>query len=210
MAYGNFMTPITHATALFQYLQSRGITTPEPVKLGWTHVGGIIVDAVLQAQRSYEKVVRPRVLHIINTYPEASTTSGFLGLMKQHDLKDVMQYQSDIRAHIAQDLATGLLNHKLETVEDVRECFQTPDARTALVKDLRRIRGVGPKTVNYLGILVGDPHSFAIDARIYKVLRVAGVPRLTYGQAENVIRETASLLGWPVGALDATLWKLDI
>lgn len=204
------MTSITHATALCEYLQSQGITTPEPVKQGWPHVGGILIDAVLQPRRSYEKVVRPRVLHVIDTYPDAATTSGFIDLIKQHDLKDVMQYQSDTRARIAHDLATDFLSHKLETVEDVRTCFQTPNAKALLIGDLRRIRGVGPKTINYLGILVGDPHSFAIDTRIYKVLRAAGVPRLSYGQAEKVMRETASQLGWPVGALDATLWKLNV
>lgn len=204
------MTSSNHTTALLEYLQASGITTPESVKPGWTHIGGVIVDAVLQPQRSYENLVYPRVRHVINTYPEAATTSGFLDLLQKEDPKDVMQYQSDDRASIALNLATTFQQQNLNTVEEIRTCFQTPDEKSALLKNLQHIRGVGPKTANYVGILVGDPESFAIDARIRKVLKAAGIPRLSYNKTEKVIRDTAAQLGWHAGALDATLWKLDI
>lgn len=199
-----------HTTALLEYLQASGITTPEPVKPGWPHIGGVIVDAVLQPQRSYENLVRPRVRHVIDTYPEAATTSGFLNLLQKEDPKDVMRYQSENRARIALNLATTFQQQNLNTVEEIRTRFQTPDEKSALLKNLQHIRGVGPKTANYVGILVGDPESFAIDARIRKILRAAGIPRLSYNKTEKVIRDTAAQLGWHAGALDATLWKLDI
>lgn len=190
------------------YLQSQGITAPEPVKQGWDHVGGIAIDAALQARQSYVKVVLPRVTDFINTYPEASTTSGFLDLIRRQNLKDLIQFQSDNRVTIAHEIATCFSNRGLETAVDIRDCVQVFDDKSDLMKDLRRIHGVGPKTTNYIGVLIGDPDSFAIDSRIFRVLTAAGLPDLTYRQAEDVVRETASLLGWPVGALDATLWKL--
>ena len=204
----NLVKTNAHATSLVTYLKSQGITTPETVKQGWDHVGGIIIDAVLQARRNYANVVRPRVTSFINSYPEASTTSGFLSLIKHQDLKDLIQFQSDNRATIAHEIATCFSNRELETAADIRACVQLHDEKVDLMKDLRRIRGVGPKTTNYIGVLIGDPDSFAIDSRIFRVLTAAGLPDLNYRQAEEVVRETAAILGWSVGALDATLWKL--
>src|SRR5699024_11945379 len=101
--------------------------------------------------------------------PEASTTSGFLSLIKHQDLKDLIQFQSDNRATIAHEIATCFSNRALETAADIRACIQLPDEKVDLMKDLRRIRGVGPKITNYIGVLIGDPDSFAI----YKIVRAA-------------------------------------
>jgi len=58
--------------------------------LPYNRRGATITDAVLQAGLRYETVVWPRVQHDM-TIPEAATTSGFLGVLRERGGEEVVR-----------------------------------------------------------------------------------------------------------------------
>lgn len=178
------------------------------MKEGWAHIGAIVFDATLQRRNWYERTVRPRVEAIIAEHPEAETTSGFLALAENTELTEVMGYNSERRAKVALQVAEAFRDHGIETVEDLRRALTEDEARADLRAQLYKIRDVGHKTVAYIDVLAGLERGVAIDSRVQSVLKSAGVERTTYAHAESVIREAAAQLGWPVGGLDAVLWRI--
>ena len=193
---------------LVQYLDVKGISEPDDVKPGWDHVGAIALDAAIQPQRDYEKVVRPRVERLIAEHPEASTTSGFLALADSKDLTEVVNYAYTERVNLAVRIAEVFRDHGIETSENLQDALNDDEARVTLLARLGRLKFVGPKTLGYIDILAGSAEGVAIDSRVLRALANAGITNVTYDQAETVIRAAASKLEWSVGGLDAVLWRI--
>jgi hypothetical protein len=53
---------------------------------------------------------------------------------------------------------------------------------------------VGPKTADYLKILVGLP-CVAMDLRLFRFVELAGIGKLNYEQVQEVIHRTADRMG---------------
>lgn len=193
---------------LVQYLNVKGIAEPDDVKPGWGHVGAIALDAAIQPQRDYEKVVRPRVERLIAEHPEASTTSGFLALADSKDLTEVVNYAYTERVNLAVRIAEVFRDHGIETSESLQDALNDDESRVILRAQLGRLKFVGPKTLGYIDILAGSAEGVAIDSRVLRALANAGITNVTYDQAETVIRAAASKLEWSVGGLDALLWRI--
>lgn len=193
---------------LVQYLSVKGIAEPDDVKPGWGHVGAIALDAAIQPQRDYEKVVRPRVERLIAEHPEASTTSGFLALADSKDLTEVVDYAYTERVNLAVRIAEVFRDHGIETSENLQVALNDDESRVTLRAQLGRLKFVGSKTLGYIDILAGSADGVAIDSRVLRVLANAGITNVTYDQAETVIRAAASKLEWSVGGLDAVLWRI--
>jgi hypothetical protein len=65
------------AELLLDYLGAKGLDEAVPVNPGQAHLGGLIVDSVLQRRQRYASMVAPRVARLITVWPDADTTSGF-------------------------------------------------------------------------------------------------------------------------------------
>ena len=202
------MDNLDDSERLVQYLNVRGIAEPDDVKPGWAHVGAIALDAAIQPQRDYEKVVRPRVERLIAEHPAASTTSGFLALAASKDLTEVVNYAYTERVNLAVRIAEVFRDHGIETSENLQDALNDDESRVTLRAQLGRLKFVGPKTLGYIDILAGSAEGVAIDSRVLRVLANAGITNVTYDQAETVIRAAASKLEWSVGGLDAVLWRI--
>ncbi|MFN2278860.1 MAG: hypothetical protein ACK2UR_14705, partial [Candidatus Promineifilaceae bacterium] len=97
----------------------------------------------------------------------------------------------------------------VETVDELRAWLL--DA--ANMPRLRGIKGIGPKTADYLKSLAGISTSM-VDVHIYRFLALAGVEVKGYDDAQEVIRATAVLLNTRAGSsrsidertLDYSIW----
>jgi len=56
----------------------------------YEHMGAIIVDGILQAGLKYETVVKPRVISVMEKYPNHTTTSSFKTLCKEQGIKNII------------------------------------------------------------------------------------------------------------------------
>lgn len=167
---------------------------------GGHHMGAVLSEAVLQAGVNYRTVVLPRVEKLKHDHPRASTTSAFLDLLSQRGPEQLLDFRgAKIDRLLA--LVNFLKREGVETTEDFAEWLR--DA--SHLERLGRLPGMGPKTVDYLQILVGLD-STAIDRHLTRALREAGLTPGDYHQQKAVIEEAAGLLGVDKATLDYSLW----
>ncbi|WP_328365695.1 hypothetical protein OG800_35790 [Streptomyces sp. NBC_00445] len=169
---------------------------------GWHHMGAVICDAVIQQARHYQRWVRPRVEELQKTWPDADTVTRFRARMAEGDLSGVLRttHRRKLAAIVA---VTDLLAaNGVDTRDELRVWMKEDAHRSALLA----VHGVGPKTVDYLGSLVGGSH-VAVDVHLRAFARVAGVEVTSYLGLRQVYEETADRLGHDRGGLEHAVWS---
>ncbi len=192
------------ATKVLAHIDEVGLTPPDEGRRGWTHMGAVIVDAALQAGLSYKSVVLPRVRELRRRWPDAETTSRFLAHIEGDALAQVLRWDpASKKLATATDLAALLARESVETVQDLHDAVTD----VAFRRRLRSVKGVGPKTVDYLAILAGAVDQAAVDVHLRRFVHEAGAEASTYAEVQDVIAEVAAERGWTVGVLDAAIWQ---
>lgn len=170
---------------------------------GWKHMGAVVADAALQAGVTYRTTVLPRVRRLVADWPEAITTSAFLERMRTDDVATVLGWKPGSKKMTTlQDLADLLLREGVETTDDLQRALGDPAFRSRL----RAVKGVGPKTVDYLAILTGSTEHVAVDSQLRAFVRDAGVSTSDYDEVRKIVTDAAAERGWEAGALDAAIW----
>jgi endonuclease III len=99
------------------------------------------------------------------------------------------------------ELTEFLLGERVETEEGFAE-WLTYDQNIAL---LRQVRGVGPKTADYIKSIVGIP-TVAVDRHVRAFVRLAGLEIRDYDQIRETVCAAADILGYDHSALDHAIW----
>jgi len=161
-------------------------------------MGALLTDAILQAGQSYENIVRPRAIRVRDTYPEASTTSGFLNTLEANGYQDVLQWNDTVKPDRVKRLATFFQDQGVESVEELQAWVKRPGSR----KELLAINGVGQKTADYIAWLAGIS-VVAVDRHIKRFCSAAGIQTRDIKKA---VKEAAEELGVDEGCLDYAIW----
>lgn len=164
----------------------------------YKHMGALLTDAILQAGLDYDKVVLPKALRVRDNYPEAATTSGFLKVLEAKGYQEVLQWKDEVKPDRVKRLAIFLGDQNVETVAELKVWLTRPESR----KEVRTIKGVGPKTADYLPILAGLP-SVAVDRHIVRFCDEAGIEKKAIKKA---VKQAALELGTDEGCLDYSIW----
>ena len=136
-------------------MDSHGLDHPPEVSRGWDHIGAIIVDATLQRRQNYHATVKPRVVALIEAWPDAGTTSGFRRRLDTGELSDVISWPSPGRLAQVEDMTRVFEHHGIDTVIDLRGALGDQAGRTVLREALAGVRHVSPKTLDYIETLSG-------------------------------------------------------
>jgi hypothetical protein len=187
----------------------------EELGLPYNHMGATITDAVLQAGLRYETVVWPKVQHVMEAFPEAATTSGFLAVLRERGGEEVVHWTHPEKLGPMEAVAELFFAEGVETEADLRGWLcgdggagagrEAPDCRANVAK-LAAVRGMGPKTIDYFKILCGEQDTAAVDLRLMRFLEQASVQTRDYEQARAAIAEPAALLGVSAARLDHSIW----
>lgn len=200
------MTVADDASALLAYLDSNGIDGAARIDRGWPHMGAVVVDSALQRRQRYRPTVLPRIRGLIEAWPDASTTSAFAARFAAGDLGAVIRWSGRERLEQIQQTAEVLQNLGIETVAQFGAALADPVQRVGVRSALRRVRGVGDKTLDYFDVLTNNPEAVAVDVRVRAVARRAGITNVTYRHLADVIRVAARGRGWRPSDLDAAIW----
>jgi len=73
------------------------------------------------------------------------------------------------------------------------------------ISQLRKVDGIGPKTVDYLKILSGN-QAVAIDRHLFVFLELAGIFRCSYQDASLIYSKVSELLNISQYELDRKVW----
>ncbi|MFJ7587808.1 hypothetical protein ACIQZO_10540 [Streptomyces sp. NPDC097617] len=130
------------------------------------------------------------------------TVRGFQARLATHDLAAAMNFRSPGKVAKAHDITDLLVAEGVDTREGLRTWLDRPGSRAAL----RAVKGVGPKSVDYLGNLVGRSQ-VAVDVHLRAFAVAAGVPDLGYEQLRTAYEEAAALLGHEPGGLEHAVWR---
>lgn len=175
-------------------------------------MGATITDAVLQAGLRYETVVWPRVQHVMETFPEAATTSGFLRVLRERGGEELVRWTHPEKLGRMEAVAALFVAEGVETEAELGKWLRGgpgSDADAACganIAKLAAIRGIGPKTIDYFKILCGEEDTAAIDVHLLRFLERAGVRVRDYDHARQVVAGAAPLLGVSAARLDHCIW----
>jgi hypothetical protein len=178
----------------------------EDLALPYEHMGATITDAVLQAGLRYESVVWPRVQHVRSTFPEAATTTGFLTVLRARGGEEVVRWTHAEKLGRMEALAELLVAEGVETEADLHSWLCGGDDYELHVAKLLAVRGMGPKTVDYLKILCGERDTAAIDVHLLRFLKEAGLHTAGYDEARALVAGAAGELGVTASRLDHSIW----
>ena len=166
----------------------------------YNHMGATITDTMLQAGQRYDTVVVPRVERV-RSYRSARTSKGFLRLLERKGPKVVLDWRDDEKPARVLNITKLFVMEGISTESDLRTWLDDDDN----IKILRRQRGIGPKTLDYLKMLVEMP-TVAVDRHLVNFLGMAGMKWNGYEEARELIKETAVELGVKESALDNSIW----
>lgn len=165
------------------------------------HLGAVIADAVLQAGVNYITVVKPRIERIIRLFPESSNLAGMIKIVEAKAVDDFLLWRNSEKVERFTRLHNLLRAHRIEDSEMLRCWLLNSSRRTELLQ----VKGVGPKTVDYLNGLVGID-SLAVDRHVRVFAKKAGVDIADYEQLRTVLCCAADLLGTSRRDFDAWIW----
>jgi hypothetical protein len=168
----------------------------------YNHMGATIADAILQAGTTYETVVRPRIRRILEFYPSAVTTSAFGNLLQEIGPKTVLLWRDDEKPNRVVALTAFLRDAGIETENDLMAWLTSEVHRMRLLS----VRGVGPKTIDYIGILVGT-QTAAVDRHVRALLDAAKIQVSGYDEAREILNLAADNMSVARATLDHSVWQ---
>ena len=190
------------SSQLAQYLRSLDdFVIVNNIDGNYNHMGATISDAILQAGLRYETVVRPRIRRILELYPSAVTTSAFWNLLDETGPKTVLLWRDDEKPNRVVALTEFLRDEGIETENELCAWLTSEEHRMQLLS----VRGVGPKTVDYIGILAGT-QTAAVDRHVRALLEAAEIQFFGYDEAREILNLAADNMSVARATLDHSVW----
>ncbi|MEX0722010.1 MAG: hypothetical protein WD059_15140 [Balneolaceae bacterium] len=168
----------------------------------YDHFGALITDVVLQSGLNYRNVVLPRVDSLLTNYPHQKSLNDFCELIEVHGLSNLINWNH----HTKLDRILRLIHHfNNEIINSTSELKVHLRIRTNR-EQLLSLKGIGPKTVDYLLKLL-DFDTVAVDRHIYTFVSMAGIEANNYHNTKRVVEYAADLINIPRSQLDKEIWK---
>jgi hypothetical protein len=166
------------------------------------HLGAKLADAVLQSGVGYEAFVRRRVERIAAEYPAATTARGFQATLRQEGASVVLSVASGRKLRTIQELADFCVGQGIETCADLRHWLQVPGNSPKL----QAVHGVGPKTINFLKLLVGLD-AIAVDIHIRRFVFEAGLSEKDPERIEALLLAAGKIVRLSGSQVDELVWR---
>lgn len=166
------------------------------------HMGAVLADAILQAGVNYHTVVRTRIERIQAEFPETAMLPGLITLIEREGAERFLLWKHPAKVTRFVSLANFLAKQRVETTAELRGWLCLDSAR----QDLLSLHGIGPKTRDYLGCLVGID-CIAVDRHIMRFAIDAGVSTTDYECLKLAVSYAADLLGLRRRDFDAWVWR---
>ena len=165
------------------------------------HMGATLTDAVLQCGLNYRTVVYPRVRSVIERFPHATCTGAFWAVLENHTPANVLNWSHPEKLRRLLEIASLLLHKQVQTEVDLGRWLIVVENAELLLS----IKGVGPKTLDYIKLLTGIP-TVAIDRHVRKFVAMAGLQTDDYEEIKCIVLESAEILNIAPSTLDHSIW----
>jgi hypothetical protein len=194
---------VAHARQLANYIANlEGFVVRPRTGANYDHMGAIICDSILQAGLNYATVVAPRVRQLMARWPTARRTSAFASMSKRLGLASVLNWRDPEKPRRIVELTAFFAGERIETEHELRNWLTIAGHAETLLS----VRGVGPKTIDYIKSLVGV-QTVAVDRHVRAFVERAGLRLRTYEDVRTVTCAAADILGHEYCALDHAIWS---
>ena len=173
-----------------------------PSRPVYDHIGALLADSVLQAGLNYSNIVRPRVRKILQNFPQATTLNILVQVIEEHGSNNFLQWQHHEKISRFNELVDFLVVAKVESTTDLGEALLDETFRI----EIQGIKGIGPKTVDYMACLVGMD-CIAVDRHIRGFAEQAGLKDYSYDYLRDAFSLAADLLCISLREFDASIWR---
>lgn len=197
------MQVIESSRHLVQYIKS-----VEDLKLtykkrnsGYTHIGALFTDIILQAGLNYNTVVKPRVNRVLYDFPQANNLKNLRLVIEQHSLEEVIKWTHPVKIERFLDLLHFCTKREINSCNDLKTFLRKSDNRILFLS----VKGLGPKTLDYTMKLL-DFDTIAVDRHIIGFLELAGLKHKNYDFTKKTVEFAADLLEITRASLDETIW----
>ena len=148
-------------------------------------------------------VVRPRVEQFLKNYPDNKTVSEFAVAAENDGWEAVSGWEHKTKLGRIRALVAFLQGQKVETVAGLKEWGEVPGNPDLLLP----VKGVGPKTRDYLLMMAGASTP-AVDVHLKNFVREAGVTvsDSDYEEAKEIITTASKLYGVTPFQFDQGIW----
>jgi hypothetical protein len=196
------LNALARARRIAEHAETLGLLEGNlPTRQAQSHLGAVLADSVLQAGLSYRSVVLPRVRRIIYVYPQAAQLAGILEIVANGDVADFLAWTHPTKLARFTDLTHFCEEREIQDVFMMQSWLAGPSATS----ELQTVKGVGPKTVDYLACLVGADR-IAVDRHVLSFTAHAGVEADGYDDVQTIVSYAADLLGIRRRDFDAWIW----
>lgn len=195
---------IINARKLVEYiLNNSALTIVAPRECTYrNHMGALFTDIIIQSGVNYRNVVIPRVNHVLNNYPHATSVNKFAMIIDENDISKVMKWNHPVKLKRMSDLILFCQNRRINNSEDLKEFLRSSDNR----KDLLLINGIGKKTLDYLLKLL-NIESVAVDRHIFSFVEKAGIESKNYDDVKLIVEYAADLMNISRRTIDNSIWS---
>ena len=166
------------------------------------HVGALFTDTILQAGVNYRSVVWPRVAHVLDTFPYATTVSIFAEILEDYGTANVLHWSNAEKVQRMNELVLFCLGNHIETSRQLAE-FLRYEQNVSLLKD---IHGIGNKTCDYLKRLLGFD-TVAVDRHIRSFIESADIFCDDYFDIKEIVEFAADFMDKTRRELDYSIWS---
>ena len=166
------------------------------------HVGALFTDTILQAGVNYRSVVWPRVAHVLDTFPYATTVSIFAEILENFGTANVLHWSNAEKIQRMNELVLFCLDHQIETSRQLTE-FLRYEKNVSMLKD---IHGIGNKTCDYLKRLLGFD-TVAVDRHIRSFMESADIFCDDYFDIKEIVEYAADFMEKTRRELDYSIWS---
>lgn len=168
----------------------------------YKHIGALFVDIILQAGLNYKNIVEPRVIAVMNNYPNADTVSRFSKLIEGLELSYIIRWKHPVKLQRIANIVLFCSNNNIETCYDFREFLSIKFNRDLILSQ----NGFGLKTLDYtLKLLSFD--TVAVDRHITAFVKNAGITVNDYDSTKKIVEYAADLMDISRSSFDYSIWR---
>ena len=167
-----------------------------------SQIGALFTDTILQAGVNYRSVVWPRVAHVLDTFPYATTVSIFAEILEDYGTANVLHWSNVEKTQRMNELVLFCLDHQIETSRQLTE-FMRYEHNVNMLKD---IHGIGNKTCDYLKRLLGFD-TVAVDRHIRSFIESANICCDDYFDIKEIVEFAADFMEKTRRELDYSIWS---
>ncbi|MBN1322116.1 MAG: hypothetical protein JXA87_14890 [Thermoleophilia bacterium] len=135
-------------------------------------------------------------------YPYATRLSIFADVLDDVGSEYVLQWRCGEKPRRLERIVHALLSEGIETGLDLGRWLADGDGQDVL----GAVKGVGPKTLDYMQILCGQP-TCAVDRHVVTFMQSAGLQPRNYQHAHALFTQCAETLNVSAALLDAAVWQ---